>query len=59
VTLLGTSEIISMRRCSARHHVTTLNTKDESYRLRDKRKPGLLGRRQKPTEEEGTSDATD
>jgi DNA replication protein DnaC len=34
------------------HHATTLNIKGESYRLRDKRKAGLLGRRPKSTEEE-------
>jgi DNA replication protein DnaC len=33
------------------HHATTLNIKGESYRLKDKRKAGLLGRR--PKEEEG------
>lgn len=34
------------------HHATTLNIKGESYRLKDKRKAGLLGRRAKPEEEE-------
>lgn len=33
------------------HHATTLNIKGESYRLKDKRKAGLLGRRPKPEEE--------
>jgi DNA replication protein DnaC len=33
------------------HHATTLNIKGESYRLKDKRKAGLLGRRSKPDEE--------
>jgi DNA replication protein DnaC len=33
------------------HHATTLNIKGESYRLKDKRKAGLLGRRSKPEEE--------
>jgi DNA replication protein DnaC len=33
------------------HHATTLNIKGESYRLKDKRKAGLLGRRVKPEEE--------
>ena len=32
-------------------HATTLNIKGESYRLKDKRKAGLLGRRAKPEEE--------
>jgi DNA replication protein DnaC len=39
------------------HHATTLNIKGESYRLRDKRKAGLLGRRPKTTEEEVTETA--
>lgn len=34
------------------HHATTLNIKGESYRLREKRKAGLLGRRAKATGEE-------
>ena len=34
------------------HHATTLNIKGESYRLRGKRKAGLLGRRTKTTGEE-------
>lgn len=29
-----------------RHHATTLNIKGESYRLKEKRKAGLLGRPQ-------------
>ena len=32
------------------HHATTLNIKGESYRLKDKRKAGLLGRRLKEEE---------
>jgi hypothetical protein len=31
------------------HHATTLNIKGESFRLREKRKAGLLGRRTKGT----------
>jgi DNA replication protein DnaC len=38
------------------HHATTLNIKGESYRLRDKRKAGLLGRRVKPPAEEEVTD---
>lgn len=38
------------------HHARTLNIKGESYRLREKRKAGLLGRRTKPTGEEVTED---
>lgn len=34
------------------HHATTVNIKGESYRLKEKRKAGLLGRRPAPTEEE-------
>ena len=30
------------------HHATTVNIKSESYRLREKQKAGLLGRRAKP-----------
>lgn len=30
------------------HHATTLNIKGESYRLKEKRKAGLLGSPQKP-----------
>ena len=33
------------------HHCTTLNIKGESYRLKEKRKAGLLGSALKPTEE--------
>ena len=29
------------------HHATTVNIKGESYRLREKKKAGLLGRRTK------------
>ena len=38
------------------HHATTLNIKGESYRLREKRKAGLLGRRpsQNQTDKEVT-----
>jgi len=32
------------------HHCTTLNIKGESYRLKEKRKAGLLGSAPKPTE---------
>jgi hypothetical protein len=32
------------------HHATTLNIKGESYRLKEKRKAGILGR-PKPVEE--------
>jgi DNA replication protein DnaC len=35
------------------HHATTINIKGESYRLREKRKAGLLGRRPKPVESAG------
>jgi hypothetical protein len=36
------------------HHSTTVNIKGDSYRLREKRKAGLLGRRppQTPPEED-------
>ncbi len=34
------------------HHATTVNIKGESYRLKEKRKAGLLGRRPAPAEEE-------
>lgn len=34
------------------HHATTLNIKGESYRLREKKKAGLLGRRPRSTGEE-------
>ena len=33
------------------HHVTTVNIKGESYRLREKKKAGLLGRKPKPAAE--------
>jgi DNA replication protein DnaC len=33
------------------HHATTLNIKGESYRLKEKRKAGLLGRQPEPKEE--------
>ncbi len=33
------------------HHATTVNIKGESYRLREKKKAGLLGRRAKPAPE--------
>jgi len=39
------------------HHATTLNIKGESFRLREKRKAGLLTRRTKATGEEGGDDA--
>jgi len=39
------------------HHATTLNNKDESYRLREKKKAGLLGRRAVTADEEGMADA--
>jgi hypothetical protein len=39
------------------HHATTLNIKGESYRLKEKRKAGLLARQPVPTpEEEAASD---
>jgi len=37
------------------HHATTLNIKGESYRLKEKKKAGLLGSALKPTEEKPTS----
>jgi DNA replication protein DnaC len=37
------------------HHATTLNIKGESYRLREKRKAGILGRAPKPETEEVTA----
>jgi DNA replication protein DnaC len=40
------------------HHATTLNIKGESYRLREKKKAGLLGRRAVTAAEEVTADAT-
>lgn len=41
------------------HHATTVNTKGDSYRLREKRKAGLLGRRppQTPPEDENVDAA--
>jgi DNA replication protein DnaC len=38
------------------HHSTTINIKGESYRLRDKRKAGILGKRPKPTDDEEVPD---
>ncbi len=32
------------------HHATTINIKGESYRLREKKKAGLLGRKPRPSE---------
>lgn len=40
------------------HHATTLNIKGESYRLRENKKAGLLGRRSVTTAEEGIVDAS-
>jgi DNA replication protein DnaC len=40
------------------HHATTLNIKGESYRLREKKKAGLLGRHIIPMAEEGKTDAS-
>lgn len=40
------------------HHATTLNIKGESYRLREKKKAGLLGRRSATAAEEVTADAS-
>ena len=37
------------------HHATTLNIKGESYRLKEKRKAGLLGRAKPADEGEETS----
>ena len=34
------------------HHATTVNIKGDSYRLREKRKAGLLGRKPKAVEPE-------
>lgn len=39
------------------HHATTLNIKGESYRLREKKRVGLFGRRPTPEPEEATTDA--
>ena len=38
------------------HHATTLNLKGESYRLREKKKAGLFGRRPASEPGEGTTD---
>jgi hypothetical protein len=38
------------------HHATTINIKGESYRLRDKRKAGILGKRPKPADDEEVPD---
>ena len=35
------------------HHATTVNIKGESYRLREKKKAGLLGRQRRPTDGAG------
>jgi hypothetical protein len=35
------------------HHATTLNIKGESYRLKEKRRAGLLGRPKIPVEDPG------
>jgi hypothetical protein len=32
------------------HHATTINIKGDSYRLREKKKASLLGRRPKPVD---------
>ncbi|RPJ77667.1 MAG: AAA family ATPase [Acidobacteria bacterium] len=40
------------------HHATTVNIKGDSYRLREKRKAGLLGRRPAPAPEEDPAEAT-
>jgi len=37
------------------HHATTLNIKGESYRLKDKRRAGLLGQASAPAPEEVSS----
>jgi hypothetical protein len=42
------------------HHATTVNIKGDSYRLREKKKAGLLGRKAKPpteAEEEVSAEA--
>lgn len=39
------------------HHATTVNIKGESYRLREKKKAGLLGRRQKAAPADGEASA--
>lgn len=40
------------------HHATTMNIKGESYRLREKKKAGLLGRRVPTPAEEGPAEAS-
>jgi DNA replication protein DnaC len=35
------------------HHATTVNIKGESYRLREKKKAGLLGRQRRPADGAG------
>ena len=40
------------------HHATTVNIKGDSYRLREKRKAGLLGRRPVPVPEEEPAEVT-
>jgi DNA replication protein DnaC len=40
------------------HHATTLNIKGQSYRLKEKRKAGLLGQQLKPKEEQEEATAT-
>ena len=39
------------------HHATTVNIKGESYRLKEKKKAGLLGRKPQPKGKEETADA--
>jgi hypothetical protein len=39
------------------HHATTLNIKGESYRLKEKKKAGLLGRKDQPDGKEVTANA--
>lgn len=39
------------------HHATTVNIKGESYRLKEKKKAGLLGRKAQPKGKEVTTDA--
>ena len=39
------------------HHATTLNIKGESYRLKEKKKAGILGRKAQPKGKEVTADA--
>jgi DNA replication protein DnaC len=40
------------------HHATTVNIKGDSYRLREKRKAGLLGRRPAPAPEDEPAEVT-